>query len=165
MSVREKIRQAAQGTSNVTEPKVAAPEQASNGDKAEAKAPKAPRVAKVAGPCKCQVPGDKGCNGATTKGVFAPGHDAKLTGHLTRQVVAGNLTADEAVEDMKAKGGSDLLQGKLRAAIARETTKVQKREAAAKAKEDAKAEKEAQLQFARDEAAKVKADNEAKQAD
>lgn len=168
MSVREQIRQMKQGAkpegTEAGTPKVAAPE----GQKAEPKAPRAKAAPKEAVACKCAVPDVKGtnggCNGGKTKGVFAPGHDAKLTGYLTREVVAGNMTADEAVEDLKTKGGSALLQGKLKAAITRETEKAARKAKATQEREAAKAEKEAKLQFARDEAAKVKAENEAKQA-
>jgi hypothetical protein len=162
-NVREQIRQMKQGAkaeAPASAPKVEAPE-GQTAPKAE-KAPRAKAAPKQATACACAVPGDNGCNGGMSKGTFAPGHDAKLTGHLTREVVAGNLTADQAVEDMKAKGGSALLQGKLRAAIQRETAKAERKAKATADREAAKAEKERQLQFARDEAAKVKADNAAK---
>lgn len=170
MNTREQIRQAQSGTSapKAVEPKVPAPTngQAPANAEAEVKAPKTPKAPKVAQPCKCNVPDVKGtnggCAGGLTKGVFAPGHDAKLTGYLTREVVAGNLTTDAAVADLAGKGGSALLQNKLRAAIERETDKATKREAAAKQREEAKAAKETALEEARAQAEKAKEELAAK---
>lgn len=163
MSTRDKIREMAAGVKPTAEPKVTAPASDATNGKAEPKAPRAKAAPKVAQDCKCAVPDvpgtNGGCAGGKTKGVFAPGHDAKLTGYLTREVVAGNLTAEQAVEDLKTKGGSALLQGKLKAAISRETDKAARKAKAEKERADAKAEKEAKMQLARDEAAKVKADN------
>lgn len=155
-ATREAIRAAAKNDS----PKVEAPE-----SDAKPTAPKVakPKTVKVAQPCKCDVPGDKGCNGGVTKGVFAPGHDAKLVGYLTREVVAGRLAKDAAVADLVGKGGSKLLQTKLGAAIDRETAKkatVTKREADKLA---AKTAREQASAFAKEQAAAVKADRVAKE--
>lgn len=167
MSTRDKIREMAAGVKPAGEPKVTAPAgDATNGKAKEEKAPRTKAAPKVAQDCKCAVPDapgtNGGCAGGKTKGVFAPGHDAKLTGYLTREVVAGRLTAEQAVEDLKTKGGSALLQGKLKAAISRETDKAARKAKAERERNEAKAEKEAKMQLARDEAAKVKAENAAK---
>lgn len=169
MSTRDQIKRLASGnkpaeTEAPGTPKVTAPTP-SNG--AAEKPAKAPKTVKVAQDCKCGVPDVKGtnggCAGGKTKGVFAPGHDAKLTGYLTREVVAGNLTADQAVEDLKAKGGSALLQGKLKAAIAREVDKAERKAATQATKDAAKAEKERASAFAKEQAELAKADLKAKQ--
>lgn len=139
-------------------PKVTAPE--GQGNTATAVKAKKVREAKT---CRCEVPGEKGCNGAQTKGIFAPGHDAKLVGHLTRQVVAGHTTKALAVEALSNKGGSQLLQSKLGAAIDRE---VAKRDNAAKRESErlaAKATKDQEIAFAKEQAEAVKADRKAKE--
>lgn len=133
-------------------------------------------------PCKCGV---KGCTGTTMR-VFAPGHDQKAIGHLTREVVKNkNMTAVEAVDHLRSIGASELLISKLTAAISREQKNAEtaatrkanadaekaaakvKREEKSKAEKEAKAAKAAEakpakasdkVEFAREQAAKVKAD-------
>ncbi len=93
-----------------------------------AKAPKTPKVAVEPHDCKCQVPG---CTGKTNRN-FAPGHDAKLVGHLTRQVVAGEMTTSEAMQAVIDRAGaSSLLVQKVKNAIQTEVDKRKAKEAAA----------------------------------
>ncbi len=145
-------------------------------------AEKPAKVVKTQHPCKCGVPTAAGnaCSGVTFA-TFAPGHDQKAVGYLTRQVVKeGKLTTEQAVEQLRKVGASDVLVGKLTAAIARETKASKAKEAAkeqaaaarvekAAAREAAKANKpevkpkdEAKTEFARAQAAKVKEDLAAK---
>lgn len=160
MDTREAIRKAA--ASQTPAPKVSAPANDAKPAKAEA-APKAPKAPKEPVDCNCQVPGDNGCNGGKTRKQFAPGHDAKLVGYLTREVVAGNMTEQDAKDTLSARSnGSAHLLSKLAVAIPREVGKVQRREASAKAREDAKAEKEAKMAEARKQAELAKADLKAK---
>lgn len=121
---------------------------------APAKTPKE-KVVKEPTDCVCAVPDNgpvndqgkakyPGCNGAKSTRKFAPGHDAKLVGYLTRQYEAGEVTAEQAIEQVREKsGGSALLLGKIKAAIKavdqRKEAK-ERREAAAKAKAEADAE-------------------------
>lgn len=161
MDTRDAIRKAA--ASQTSTPKVTAP--ASDAKPAKEVTPKAPKAPKEPMACRCEVPGENGCNGGQTRKQFAPGHDAKLVGYLTREVVAGNLTEAEAKETLSARSnGSAHLLSKLAVAIPREVGKVQRREASAKAREDAKAEKEAKMVEARKQAELAKADLKAKQA-
>jgi hypothetical protein len=157
MNTREAIRNAAQAMNKPAtpaEPKVAAP--AAEKPVKEPKAPREKAAPKEPVACRCQVPGENGCNGGKTRKLFAPGHDAKLVGYLTREVVAGNMTQDKALETIKERSeNSAHLVSKLQAAIPRELGKVQRKDAAAKAKADAKAEKEAKLQAAREEGQKA----------
>lgn len=119
-----------------------------------AKAPKEPKVKAEPVACKCGVPdhdksgkdanGDAvkfpGCRGGKSTRHFAPGHDAKLVGYVTRRYEAGSITAEQAVETVREKSGnSALLVGKIKAAVKRvdETrAATERREQAAK---DAKA--------------------------
>lgn len=140
-----------------TAPKVAAPAAASK----PAPKAKAERKAPVVKTCACGVPDKAGavCN-AQTRSKFAPGHDAKLVGHLTREVVAGKMTREQAVEQVKTKSGdSKLLVAKIGSAVDRELDKAAK----AKAK-TVKAQKgDEKMQFAKDQAAEVRADRQAKE--
>lgn len=118
------------------------------------KAAKEPKVKAEPTDCACKVPnhdktgatatGDAikfpGCNGGRSTRHFAPGHDAKLVGYVTRRYEAGSITAEQAVESVREKSGnSALLVGKIKAAVKRvdETrAATERREQAAK---DAKA--------------------------
>jgi len=101
-------------------PKVEAPAS----DATPAKAKREPVAPRTPTNCVCGVPGDKGCNGAKSTRKFAPGHDAKLVGYLTREVVAQRVTPEVALKDLAEKSGnSALLVGKLKSAIERETEK------------------------------------------
>jgi hypothetical protein len=126
-------------------PKVEAPE---GQTKAIDPKPQAPKTKAEPKPCACQVPG---CDAKSTR-KFAPGHDAKLKGYLTREVVAGNLTKEKAIEWIdRASGNSALLRGGLEAGIKRELAKVEakgKREQAAKEKKDAETAAKADTQAA-----------------
>lgn len=161
MDTREAIRKAA--ATQAPAPKVSAP--ANDAKPAKETAPKAPKAPKEPMACRCEVPGENGCNGGQTRKLFAPGHDAKLVGYLTREVVAGNISEQEAKDTLAARSnGSAHLLSKLAVAIPREVGKVQRRESAAKAKADAKAEKEAKMVEARRQAELAKEDLKAKQA-
>ncbi len=121
-----------------------------------AKEPKAKREPKAkAEPttCGCQVPTHNakgevasdgkfgGCGDAKTTSKFAPGHDAKLVGFLTRSVAGGQLTEDAAMEIVAERSkNSALLIGKLKSALA---TVADKKARAAQKAEAAKADKPA----------------------
>lgn len=126
-------------------------------DARPAKAVKPPATPKVPTACACQVPTtDKypGCNGALSTRKFAPGHDAKLVGYLTRRVAAGESTEEAALADLASKSGnSALLVGKLRAALQRES-----------AKADAKARREHAAREAKEAKDAAKADSDAEAA-
>lgn len=163
MNTREAIRNAAQV--NRPSPKVEAPATETSAQPKTEKAPRAKAAPKEPVDCRCQVPGPNGCNGGKTRKLFAPGHDAKLVGHLTREVVAGNLTQEQAVETIKERSqNSPHLVSKLQAAIPRELGKVQRKAENAKAKEEAKAAKEAKLAEARVQGEKAAQDLAAKNA-
>ncbi len=105
-----------------------------------------PKAKPVPTDCGCQVPthgkNDKypGCNGAKTTSRFAPGHDAKLSGYLNRQVESGDLTAEMALDIMKERSNnSALLVGKLQKALAVTADKAT-RKAKAEAEKAAKSE-------------------------
>lgn len=88
-----------------------------------AKAPKEPKVKAEPVACKCGVPdhdkagkdanGDAvkfpGCRGGRSTRHFAPGHDAKLAGYITRRYAAGSVTAEQAIEEVRAKSGNSAL--------------------------------------------------------
>ena len=140
-------------------PKVEAPVQA------KAAVPKpAPRAKAEPKNCACQVPGDNGCNEAKTTRVFAPGHDAKLIGFLTRKVVSGDITEDEAKQALDTRSnGSKQLASKLAHAIPREQAK---KEATAKREADRLASKAAKVKKAevvQEQIAAAKADREARE--
>lgn len=59
---------------------------------------------------KCQCAED--C-AALTRSSFAPGHDARMVGRLTRAVKYALVTLDEAAAEMNKAGGSPALQAKL----------------------------------------------------
>lgn len=154
MSTREQIRQSATPASA---PKVAAPTAA----RKETPAPKAKPEPKT---CACQVPGPNGCGNSTTTRIFAPGHDAKLIGFLTRQVVSGEMTAEVAATTLALRSnGSRSLAGKLATAIPRELAKAKTIKARAEAKQKAADDKAKKMQFAKDQAAAAKADREARE--
>lgn len=154
MNTREQIANAARSTAPA--PKVEAP---------EGKPAPAPKVKAEPKPCGCQVPGDNGCNGGKTARFFAPGHDAKLVGHLTREVVAGNLTKEQATEVLAQRsGGSKTLLGKLTTAIPRELAKKANQDKRESDRAKAKAEKAAKDATVKEQVAAVKADREAAQA-
>lgn len=163
MTTSQDIRAAANA------PRVTAPE----GDKpVKATATSTPRVPKAKtepGPCQCEVPDvagtNGGCAGAKTNRLFAPGHDAKLVGYLTREVVAGRLTQEQAVAEIgKRSKESVLLISKLTSAIPREMDKAKGAAKRLADKAAAKAEKEKASAFAREQAEAVKADKAAKAA-
>jgi hypothetical protein len=97
-------------------------------DAKPAKAPKE-KVVKEPTDCVCGVPDNgptndsgkskfPGCGNAKSTRKFAPGHDAKLVGYLTRQFEAGAISADDAIAQVRDKsGGSALLLGKIKSAI------------------------------------------------
>lgn len=158
MNTREQIRQAATGSAPA--PKVAAPAQSAQVAKpaAEPKAPREPKPKAEPKACACQVPGDKGCNGGKTNRYFAPGHDAKLVGYLTREVVAGRMDKDAAITTLDERSGSSAtLLGKLKSAIVRETDKAAKKAAKSEPKAD-----ESKMEFAREQAERAKEDLKAK---
>lgn len=98
---------------------------------AEAKPAKVAKAPKVPEDCKCGVPNNgkvdaegkhkyPGCQGGKTTGKFAPGHDAKLVGYLTREYAAGNRDADSVIAEVREKSGnSALLVGKIKSAVKR----------------------------------------------
>lgn len=119
-----------------------------------------PRVKTVAEPtrCKCAVPG---CD-SFSKRNFAPGHDAKLIGYLTREVVAGNMTLADASDLLSTRSnGSKLLLSKLGAAVPREFAKIEAKAAKDADKAERKARAAKKSEFAKEQAAAVKADREA----
>lgn len=67
------------------------------------------KVTKDAHQCACS----DGCKG-TTRRVFAPGHDARMVGRLSRLVADGKLTSDAAAAEVRKRGGSDLLATKVK---------------------------------------------------
>lgn len=141
---------------NAPAPKVEAP--ANSKPAVEAKAPKAKPEPKT---CACKVPG---CSSKTTR-IFAPGHDAKLVGHLTREVVKGSLTKDAAIATLNQRSeGSKLLASKLATAIPRELDKANAANKRAQAQADAKAAKAAKDQLVKDQIAAAKADKAAQAA-
>jgi hypothetical protein len=135
-----------------------------------AKVAKEPKVKAEPVACKCGVPdhdrkgaeatGDAvkfpGCRNGKSTRHFAPGHDAKLVGFLTRAYEAGRIGAEAAIEEVRAKSGnSALLVGKVKAAVKRvDDTRAatERREQAAK---DAKAAEAKTPEAEADEAAKV----------
>lgn len=157
-SIRDQIANAASNG-----PKVQAP---TGGNATAEKPAKAPKTPKVAVDCKCEVPNvpgtNGGCNGGKTNSNFAPGHDAKMVGYLTREVVAGKMTTEQAVAKLSAaSGASKTLIGKLTSAIPREQANAAgaaKREADKQAAKDAKAAKD---QLVKDQIAAAKADKQA----
>lgn len=159
MPTREEAKAAAvtaPDKNDAPESQVAAPEGAA--PVKAAKAPKEPKAKAEPVACKCQVPnhdktgktatGDavkfQGCNGGKSTRHFAPGHDAKLVGYLTRFYEGGGIGAEQAIETVRERSGnSALLVGKIKAAVKRvdETrAATERREQAAK---DEKAAKEA----------------------
>lgn len=73
---------------------------------------------KVATECACQTPE---CT-STSKGKFAPGHDAKLVKHLTAQAVYHGMSQADAETALKERSGNSvLLLNKLKSSIERET--------------------------------------------
>ncbi len=90
-------------------------------------------------PCGC---GDEACTSTTARS-FAPGHDAKMVGRLTRAVLAGEMTEDEAKQAATNAGGSALLISKLNTAIPRERTKAEAKVRRAAEKASAKTAPEA----------------------
>lgn len=130
MPTREEAKQAAVAVA-APESKVEAPEGDATATKPE-KAPKPPKTPKEPTACTCGVPdqdktgapatGDAvkftGCRGGKSTRRFAPGHDAKLAGYLTRQYAAGRVTFDEAIDIVKERsGGSALLVPKVKRAL------------------------------------------------
>lgn len=112
------------------EGKVEAPENDAKPAKA-VKAPREPKTPVEPHACKCGVPK---CDSTTTRN-FAPGHDAKMVGYLTRQVVAGELTKTEALQKVtEVSGAGSLLVQKVSNGIQREIDKRKAKEAAAAAK-------------------------------
>lgn len=123
----------------------------------EAKAEKPKREPKAkAEPtdCACGVPdhdrtgapatGDAvkfpGCRGGKSTRKFAPGHDAKLVGYVTRMYAAGKVSAEGAVEEVRVKSAnSALLVGKIKAAVKRVDDEKASRERREQAAKDAKA--------------------------
>lgn len=103
--------------------------------------------------CACKVPdhdrsgapatGDAvkfpGCRGGKSTRKFAPGHDAKLVGFVTRQYAAGKVTAEAAIEEVRTKSAnSALLVGKIKAAVKRVDDERASRERREQAEKDAK---------------------------
>jgi len=97
----------------------------------EPKAKREPKPKAEPSTCGCGVPthnakGESdsagkfgGCGDAKTTSKFAPGHDAKLVGYLTRSVAGGHMTEDQAMEIVAERSkGSALLIGKLKSALA-----------------------------------------------
>lgn len=79
-------------------------------------------VAAAAGytPCKCST----GCP-ATTRNLFSQGHDARMVSRLVGQIVDANLpgaepfTLEQAVTELRQRGGTSALETKLRNATAK----------------------------------------------
>jgi hypothetical protein len=81
-----------------------------------------------------------GCRGAKSTRKFAPGHDAKLKGYLTREYAEGKRTADAVIEEVRTKSGnSALLVGAIKRAV--------------KTVDEAKVAKDRKAQAAQDKAA------------
>lgn len=77
--------------------------------------PVASRTRPAAGartPCGC------GC-GDPSGGLFRPGHDSKLLSRLQKDIAAGPLTLDDALQQMTDIGASDKLKAKLRQRVAK----------------------------------------------
>lgn len=113
-----------------------------------------PKVKAEPKDCACRVPnqdktgaeasGDAvkfaGCNGGKSTRKFAPGHDAKLVGYLTRSYEAGRISAQDAIDTVKKRSdNSALLVGKIKAAVKRVDEQRVARERRDQAAKDAKA--------------------------
>ncbi|MEU8269115.1 hypothetical protein AB0B89_18340 [Sphaerisporangium sp. NPDC049002] len=83
-------------------------------------------------PCLC------GCGEQITskKGLFRPGHDARMVGQLTRAVVAGEMTEAQALERLVP--ASELLKAKVTRSIKLNVEKAAKKAQEAAAKAEAK---------------------------
>lgn len=159
MTTSQDIRSAANA------PRVAAPEQPAKA--AATPTPRQPKAKPEPKACACQTPYEnddyRGCQDAKTNRVFAPGHDAKLVGYLTRQVIAGGMTQDAAVKVLDERSqGSKLLVAKLQTAIPRERERAATTQRNKEAREAAKAEKADKKAFAKAQAEAAKADAQAK---
>lgn len=144
-------------------PRVEAPT-AQNANGTPSSTPKTPKAKAEPKACGCGVPGPNGCNGGKTTRMFAPGHDAKLVGHLTREVVSGGMTLEQATNELSTKsGGSKTLLNKLATAVPREQAKVN---SAKKREQDRIAAKEAKARTSetvKEQVAAAKVDREARE--
>lgn len=107
-------------------------------EETEKKATKRAAAKPKTGTCIC------GCKGTTKGGKFLPGHDARFVSGLVGKAEDAKFTKAAVAEGMKALkdgGASETLQAKYTKAIGLAQERVQKKAAAAKEREDAKAAK------------------------